>query len=88
MWSKLVNTYNQAKSVYDYLKSIIKTTIESVKEKASVVYDFLSTTIKAIIDTIKEVVENIQKMMEEVYTLLTDPARFGEFLLKAIEKIW
>ena len=51
-------------------------------------YDYLTTTIKTIIDTIKTIVENIQTMMEEVYNLLTDPTKFGEFLLDAIEKIW
>jgi len=27
-------------------------------------------------------------MMRDVWSLLTDPAKFGEFLLNAIEKIW
>ena len=67
---------------------VLENTIDTIKEKAGAVYDFLSTTIKNIIDTIKTIVENIQKMMEGVYALLTDPAKFGEFLLNAIEEIW
>jgi len=33
-------------------------------------------------------VESIKSMMEEVYNLLTDAQKFGDFLLSAIEKIW
>ena len=44
--------------------------------------------IKTAIDTIKAVIDEINKMMAKVYEMLTDPSKFGEFLLKAMEAVW
>jgi len=53
-----------------------------------VVYDYITTTIKNILDVIKEIIDNILEKVEEIYNILTNPEKFADFLLNALEKIW